>query len=319
MSRESLPCPPVREMKPLLQGVLCALGAGLVWGLVFVVPIMLPDYPPTLLAFGRYLAFGVIALALALRRPAPLRALSVRDWLSAFELALIGNLLYYVCLAAAIQLAGAALPTMIIGTLPVLIAVVANLHQTELSWARLAPALAVIAAGLLLVHGQEAAAVPPGALHRGVALALTALLCWTWYPVRNARWLKMRPGLSAADWATAQGLATLPLALIGFVAIGPFGLPEAFPWPLGPRPAIYLGLMLVVGLFASWLGTLLWNRASALLPTALTGQLIVFETLSALAYSFLWQARAPSLAVLAGAALLIAGVLLGVRACRVSG
>lgn len=302
----------------LLQGVLSALGAGLVWGLAFVVPVMLPDYPPTLLAFGRYLAFGVIALVLALRRLAPLRALSGRDWLVALELTLVGNLLYYLCLASAIQMVGAALPTMTIGTLPVVIAVVANLQQNSLPWKKLLPALAVIAAGLSLVHRHElrATGIPAAAMGRGVALAFGALLCWTWYPIRNARWLKIRPGLSAANWATAQGLAMLPLALIGFALIGPIGLPEAFPWPLGPRPAIYLGLMVATGLFASWLGTLFWNRASALLPTALTGPLIVFETLSALAYAFLWQGRWPTPDVAAGIALLVLGVLLGVRACR---
>jgi drug/metabolite transporter (DMT)-like permease len=302
----------------LLQGVLSALGAGLVWGLVFVVPVMLPDYPPTLLAFGRYLAFGAIALGIALRRPAPLRALTRRDWLAALELSLVGNLLYYVCLAAAIQTAGAALPTMIIGTLPVLIAVVSNLHQRSLPWRKLFPALAVITAGLLLVHRHElkATRISAAAMGQGIALAIGALLCWTWYPIRNARWLKLRPSLSAANWATAQGLATFPLAALGFVVLGPLSVPDSFAWPLGPRPVIYLGLMLAVGLFASWLGTLLWNQASARLPTALTGQLIVFETLSALAYAFLWLRRWPTPDVAAGIALLVLGVLLGVRACR---
>jgi drug/metabolite transporter (DMT)-like permease len=44
--------------------------------------------------------------------------------------------------------------------------------------------------------------------------------------------------------------------------------------------------MFAIGLFAVWLGTLCWNEASQRLPTALAGQLIVFETLSALAYAF---------------------------------
>jgi hypothetical protein len=47
--------------------------------------------------------------------------------------------------------------------------------------------------------------------------------------------------------------------------------------------------MLTLGLCASWLGTLLWNRASSLLPTPLVGQLIVFETLAAFAYAFIWR------------------------------
>ena len=74
--------------------------------------------------------------------------------------------------------------------------------------------------------------------------------------------------------------------------------------------------MLTLGLCASWLGTLLWNRASRLLPTALTGQLIVFETLAAFAYAFVWRGSLPGTAALVGIALLVLGVILGVRTFR---
>ncbi len=76
---------------------------------------------------------------------------------------------------------------------------------------------------------------------------------------------------------------------------------------------LYAGLMLAIGLLASWLGTLLWNRASQLLPTALTGQLIVFETLAAFLYAFLWRGLLPGWLVLGGITLLVIGVMLGVR------
>ena len=59
------------------------------------------------------------------------------------------------------------------------------------------------------------------------------------------------------------------------------------------------------------------ERASRLLPPALTGQLIVFETLAALLYAFLWQARLPFAQELVGIALLVGGVLIGVRIFRV--
>ncbi|MDP1534661.1 MAG: EamA/RhaT family transporter, partial [Rubrivivax sp.] len=49
----------------MLAGTLFALAAGLMWGLVFVAPLLLPQYPAALLSFGRYLAFGLIALPLA--------------------------------------------------------------------------------------------------------------------------------------------------------------------------------------------------------------------------------------------------------------
>jgi drug/metabolite transporter (DMT)-like permease len=133
-------------------GLACALGAGLAWGLVFVAPVMLPSYPAAILSVGRYAAFGLIALALAWSAREPLGRLARADWAEAARLSLVGNLLYYGCLAAAIQTVGVPLPTMLIGTLPLVIAVVSNLSERTLPWARLAPSLAVIAAGIALVN-----------------------------------------------------------------------------------------------------------------------------------------------------------------------
>jgi drug/metabolite transporter (DMT)-like permease len=303
------------------EGVACALGAGLAWGLVFVVPLILLDYPPVLLTVGRYLAFGVIALPLAWRDWSRLARLDRQDWLRALELALVGNLLYYGMLASAIQLADAPLPTMLIGTLPIVIAVCSNFGARSVAWKRLLPPLAVIALGILLVNRQELGRLDGTRNLRdyllGGVLGLGAVVCWTWYPIRNARWLQARPYLASGTWATAQGLATLPLALLVFAAVSPSPPVAAeFAWPLGPRPLKFVALMLLVGLTASWLGTLLWNRASKLLPTALSGQLIVFETLAALSYAFWWRGELPAAGTVLGVVLLVCGVLLGVRAFR---
>ena len=83
--------------------------------------------------------------------------------------------------------------------------------------------------------------------------------------------------------------------------------------PLGPRPLEFLGLMLAIALLASWLGTLCWNAASQRLPTALAGQLIVFETLAALGYAFWLRGQWPEPLTVAGIALLVLGVIGGVR------
>src|SRR5215471_5905263 len=140
-------------------GVLYALAAGAIWGLVFVGPLLLPEYPAALQSVGRYLAFGLIALPLAWMDRRALRQLSRADWIEALKLAAIGNLLYYLCLASAIQRAGAPLPTMIIGTLPVVIAIAANLRNAQrdghLPWARLAPSLLLIVAGIACVNQAE--------------------------------------------------------------------------------------------------------------------------------------------------------------------
>jgi drug/metabolite transporter (DMT)-like permease len=72
-------------------------------------------------------------------------------------------------------------------------------------------------------------------------------------------------------------------------------------------------LMAAIGLLASWLGTLCWNAASQRLPTALAGQLIVFETLSALAYALALRGQWPEGLTLVGVVLLVAGVLSALR------
>ncbi len=309
----------------MLTGFLCALGAGLVWGLVFVAPLMLVDYPGVLLSFARYTGFGLIALVPALLGRRRIAALSKRDWIAAARLSMVGNLVYYAALASAIQLAGVPLPAMLIGTLPVVLSICANLAPGPASgavpWRQLAPPLGIILAGLLLVNAGELArleARTPGEYALGCLFALAALAAWTWYPIMNARHLKAHPQIGASTWATAQGLATLPLALGSFLAYGFYlhGHDGRFAFPLGPRPLPFVALMLGLGLCASWLGTVLWNHASQRLPTSLSGQLIVFETLAALLYGFLWRAALPAPPVLAGVVLLCAGVIWSMRVFR---
>ncbi len=318
----------------LVTGTLYALAAGLMWGLVFVSPLLLPEYPAALQSFGRYLAFGLIALPLAWLDRARLRQLTRADWLEALKLAAVGNLVYYLFLAASIQRAGGPLPTMIIGTLPVVIAVCSNLRDHardgRLPWRRLLPSLLLIGTGISFVnhveleHLRAAGDIDVERYASGALLAIGAVACWTWYPIRNADWLRAHPDRPPGTWATAQGIATLPLALSGYALwwawsawrgdasmSTPVG---AITVPLGPRPLEFLGLMFAIGLFASWLGTLCWNEASQRLPTTIVGQLIVFETLSALAYALLLRGSAPAWPTLAGAALLIAGVLWALRA-----
>jgi drug/metabolite transporter (DMT)-like permease len=127
--------------------------------------------------------------------------------------------------------------------------------------------------------------------------------------------LRAHPDRNPRVWATAQGLATLPLALAGYLLIWVWQAyqGDGFRMPFGPRPGFFIGLMVAIGLLASWLGTLCWNQASQRLPTALVGQLIVFETLAALGYAFILRGSVPPAPTLLGIALLVAGVLWAVR------
>ncbi len=143
----------------MFAGVLFALAAGLMWGLIFVGPLIVPEYPAALQSTGRYLALGLIAIPIAWLGRRRLMQLSSRDWWTALFLSAVGNLIYYVCLASAIQRTGAPVSTMIIGTLPVVIPVFANLLYSQrdgkIPWRQLAPSLLLIAIGLVLVNYAE--------------------------------------------------------------------------------------------------------------------------------------------------------------------
>ncbi len=308
----------------MISGVLYALLAGLMWGLIFVGPLIVPEYPAVLQSMGRYLALGLIALPIAWLGRARLRQLVRKDWVTALTLTIMGNLIYYVCLASAIQRTGAPVSTMIIGTLPVVIPVFANLLYSQrdgkLSWWRLSPALVLIGIGLLCVNISELnQGLPDFSGWRygsGIALALVSVVCWAWYALRNARWLRENPDKHPMMWATAQALVTLPVSLLGYIAACLWlnGQTPDFALPFGPRPGVFIGLMIAIAVLCSWVGALCWNVASQKLPTVILGPLIVFETLAGLLYTFILREEFPPLLTVSGIALLMVGVVIAVRA-----
>nr|WP_318383252.1 DMT family transporter [uncultured Enterobacter sp.] len=307
----------------MIGGVVYALLAGLLWGLIFVGPLLVPDYPAILQSTGRYLALGLIAVPLAWLGRARLREISRQDWLTALALTMMGNLIYYVCLASAIQRTGGPVSTMIIGTLPVVLPVLANLLYSQrdgkLPWARLAPALLCIGVGLVCVNVSELRQGLPNfsgwRYVSGIALALVSVGCWAWYALRNARWLKENPTRHPMMWATAQGLVTLPVALLGYVGACLWLHVDqpAFAQPFGPRPLAFISLMVAIAVLCSWVGAMCWNLASQKLPTVILGPLIVFETLAGLLYTFLLRGHFPPGLTAMGIALLVVGVTIAVR------
>ncbi|WP_238081764.1 MULTISPECIES: DMT family transporter [Pseudescherichia] len=307
----------------MISGVLYALLAGLMWGLIFVGPLIVPEYPALLQSMGRYLALGLIAVPLAWLGRKRLQKLTRRDWLTALALTIMGNLVYYACLASAIQRTGAPVSTMIIGTLPVVIPVFANLlyshRDGKLAWSKMMPALVCIAIGLACVNVaelQHGVADAGGWRYvSGILLAATSVVCWAWYALRNARWLRENPDKNPMMWATAQALVTLPVSLLGYVVVCCWlsGQQPEFALPFGPRPWIFIGLMVAIAVLCSWVGALCWNIASQRLPTVILGPLIVFETLAGLLYTFLLRQSLPPVLTASGILLLVVGVTLAVR------
>ncbi|NEC93521.1 hypothetical protein, partial [Streptomyces sp. SID12501] len=129
-------------------------------------------------------------------------------WRTAAVFSVTGHLGYYALLVQAIRWAGAPIATVIIGLLPVSIALTGNWVRRELPFARLVLPLALIVCGLTLVYVVELEwqSVVQGRSGAdwalGIAAAVGALVLWTSYAVRNAQFLREHPHVSSTTWST---------------------------------------------------------------------------------------------------------------------
>jgi drug/metabolite transporter (DMT)-like permease len=299
-----------------LLGVGCGLAAGALWGLVFLAPELASQFTPLQLAAGRYLAYGAFAAALlAPRWRSVTAAIGRREWLALSWLSVLGNTLYYVLLASAVQLGGVAMTSVVVGFLPVAVTVIGSRDHGAVPLPRLIPSLTLGAGGVAFIAWQSMDAAAPGSEGQallGLLCAIGALASWTAYAVWNGRWLARLEHVSAPDWSLLTGVATGAQAIVLAIAAVLIGTSAH-------APAEWVRFVVVsagVAILASIVGNAFWNRASRLLPLTLVGQMILFETLFALLYGFLWEQRLPTVAELAAIALMVASVVTCVSAHR---
>ncbi|HBZ59257.1 MAG TPA: EamA/RhaT family transporter [Sutterella sp.] len=307
----------------MLSGFLFGLAATMIWGLVYLIPLVLPGYDPMMISSARYVAFGLACIPLVWLEREEFRHYSLSDWWFVTKLSVVGNIIYFWLLSVCIQRAGAPFAGICMAVIPVLVAAIANIRDRRkgrqaLRWSKLLPGLALIAAGLVFSNWAEFDAIvnisggSESDFWIGSAAGVAALLLWTWYPIRNADWLIENPQRSPKSWSTAQGITGLPVSLILFAAVyaeQPAGTPL-----LGPTPVWFVTVMTGCALLCSWVGILCWNAMSQRLPTALSGQMIVFETIFAVTYAHILRCEIPSPMLSLGVVSLIAGVLVSLRA-----
>ncbi|MGE8393316.1 DMT family transporter [Pseudomonas sp. BIGb0427] len=297
------------------RGVAYAGVAGAMWGLVLMVPQLLPEFSPVLLSCARFVLFGLVTLVLAIPMRKALGRLTLGDLWMIGRLALIGNLLYFICLVAAIQRLGVAPASLIVGVLPLTITLYGRHDSGGVALRQLLLPLGLILAGMLCINLQTFA-LEPGAVAdklAGVLYALGALVCWTWYAVHNSRYLKQCGHFDSHQWSVLNGVMTGVLSLV-LVALLALWQPAQLQVEAAPeRWTLFWLYSLGCAVFGSWLAALLWNAASKRMPVTLSGQLIVFETLFALLYAFIWRQSGPSLLEGLAIVLVIGGVCWSMR------
>jgi drug/metabolite transporter (DMT)-like permease len=166
------------------------------------------------------------------------------------------------------------------------------------------------------ISGGTGHAAPLAQKLLGVLCATGALLCWSWYSVDNARYLRRNPHFSSGEWSALYGVSSGLIALlVGLAALALFhaDVTGAGAVASGRHWGKFWIVNGLLALGASVIGNHLWNVASRKVPLTLAGQLILFETLFALLYGFIYKQQLPRALEMAAIALLAAGVMWSVR------
>ncbi len=303
------------------KGFSFALAACMLWGLIFIIPPSLKGFAPLEIALGRHGVYGLISCSIfLLTGRKSIRKHPLHVYGKALLFSLICNIVYYSCVVMGTLYASPSITALILGTSPVLISFYGNWMKRECSFKSLIIPSLLILAGLVLINvpvfsDKEIALDKPFYL-LGVIAAFTALIAWSWYVVVNSLFLKSNPTVSSQDWSTLIGVATFFWVLIvGGCYEGWLG--EAG-WSKFLEPsqslAIFVAGCAVLGIFCSWIGAFLWNKASSILPVSLAGELTVFETIFGLLYFYLLEMRMPPMLELMGIALILSAILYGINA-----
>jgi drug/metabolite transporter (DMT)-like permease len=282
-------------MSATLRGSLLATAAFALVGSLVAASDSVESYP---LAEGQFLRYLLAAAALLAIARGRLPRLGAREALGLTALAATGLVLFNVFVIEGVRETDPATVGVIVGCVPVVLAIAGPLLERRPVSGRVALAALVVAAGAAGVQWTDGAITAAGLL-----LALGALGCEAAFSLLAAPHLARLGPLAVSAYAC---LLALPL-LAGWslVAGGP-SLPA--PDATEALALLYLGLAVTTG------GFLCWYTAVGILGIERAGLLSGVLPVSALGCSAAIGAAEVTPARLAAVAVVAAGITLGVRA-----
>jgi len=303
----------LRPKNGIGMGVSAGVGAGLVWGLAFPIPVLLHGWNAVTVTAGRYIAYGLISAIFFAVGGRQLHRLAVDHWRTALLFAVSGNVGYYLLLVIGIATVGAPATDLVIGSIPIVLALVGNWVAPVYAWRRIVIPIVLVMIGLVIVNTLEIAGTraynpaPTVVKLAGLIAALGAVAIWSWYALANARFLADHPDTSPAGWSTVVGVATGAVTFVAMPLAWATG--QLAPSASAENISSLIVGAIILGVAVSWGGTWLWNAASSRLPPALAGLLINVETVSGFAYVYAARWQWPAAGQLIGFALVVLGVI----------
>ncbi len=304
LSQESYFAAAMSKKHNRLLGIAAGLAAGALWGLPFVAPTLLEGESPLNITLARFLGFGAASVLWLFFDRSGLSFLR-EHFLRAVLFSLLGFTLYSFLLFWGVSLTDPVISSLIVGFLPVSIALLASGGRGLSRGFWVGVAICVVG----IVSSQAEGFLGQQSLFKfstlGYLLLLLCLALWSVYAVANARFLKANPKISSLSWCCSLGLVSLVLVLPLLV------LRLSSNELVVTQKFLLMGVALGFG--SSWLANVLWNYASQHLPSHLLGPLITSETFFGVVYGHLIGAVAWSWMSVVALSLMIAGVVVALR------
>ncbi|MGY5104931.1 DMT family transporter [Streptomyces sp. 900105245] len=291
------------------KNVMAALTAALLWATAFVAPAAVKPASELLLVTGRYSLFGLCGLYMLIRSRKQLKLMPLRRILFGLYIGFVGYFVFYICVSYSATAGSGFITAVVVGASPITIAVAGNFAEKRMSWSQLIAPVVLILAGINLlsvtdfVQGRSEDA---GNSILGIALALGAMLTWSYFVVRNAQsqrtWeTKPDPTIWAALVAMGAGGASMVLL--------PYAIASTPEETFSPYPLFKIITWCVfLGVIGSWWGTYIWVKAAQGIPVPLVGPLLATETIFGAILSLPVEQRTPTWTEIAGALCILAGI-----------
>lgn len=273
--------------KHLATGIAAGIGAGVLWGLVFLAPQILNDFSPYEIAFGRFLFFALISCASVGKITGLIKKFSNRDLWQITLLSAFGFWLYTLLLVWSVQNSGGVITTVVIGILPITIAIAGQGRRVLRG--NFLVGLGLLLAGLIVLNVVPVRLAGISLSWTGLFVLLVALGMWTWYAIANTAFQKAHPFVSKRDVISLTGLISFICLLGVSVFVIDFGHLLHH-----DHLGLYLMCSAVLGVGSTWLAYWLWSVCSTHCPPSISGPLIVAETICGVIFTFIYQIRLPS-------------------------
>jgi drug/metabolite transporter (DMT)-like permease len=296
------------QKKSFQKGIIYAVLACILWGFIFIAPNLIPAFTPIDIVIGRYFFFGGASTLFFIKYAWRKKFSSYRDKLkAAMILSLFGTVGYYLFLVLGIRYSDSVISALIVSVSPITIAIYGNYHEKHLPYRKLFFPSLLILVGIALVNWQgfkDLELITNYSL--GIFFTILSVLLWTWYVVKNSKFVKSETSLKPSIWATFIGVGSFVWALLFFFLASILKIPS-----FEMSSFLNINFFLVsaaLGLLSSFLGAYFWNLASYHLPVSLAGQISILETVFGLLFFYLIESKIPTISDLLGIFILLSAV-----------